>query len=122
MIQQTTNDTQGLWILNAPKWALLKNSDHFQKEIKNASIIWESCAELEYEKNGDRGACTLGGGLYIWAKHPRCKYPRKTLLISPPNYMGECAKFAGMKEAALWIESAFPSLRGYVTTDYGRLD
>lgn len=110
------------WINNAPKYKLLKESKHFQDQVTKARIVWESIAELDYKTNGDRGACTLGGGLYVWAKLPRCKNPSKVLIIEPPNYMGECSKFAGMTDAKLWLETEFPSLKGYITTDYGRLD
>jgi hypothetical protein len=91
----------------------------FRRMVVIARDIWNELSIEAYIEHGDTGACTLGGGIYMYVIPPRCrKAVRMLIATSPYRGQGEVAMFAGMKEAAEYIRS-----QGYeCVTDYGRMD
>lgn len=108
---------------NAPRLRDLKANPKWNDTLEFAKSVWIEETMQEWKRSGDRGACTLGGGVQVLAKKDRCRKPDFITIISPPvSVQGEVPKFAGMKSAKEIIETEFPELKPYLKTHYGFMD
>jgi len=106
--------------MNSYKQSDLILNPVFQLAKEKAKSLWYRKSALEFKLNGDRGCCTLGGGLYAYLIPKGCRKPRRILVLRPPfPVQGEVPLYAGMIEARDLIKA----LSGVETeADYGRMD
>jgi hypothetical protein len=112
-------DSRNPWKIEYYKQADLVTSLHFQDIKEKATRIWLELSLQREKEVGDRGCCTIGGGIYMYTLPPRHSKPKRIRIIAPPNgVQGEDPKYCGMKEAVAFLE-----LHGYKTQgDHGRMD
>lgn len=92
-----------------------------ERALREALDLWLRLSDAAGEVHGDRGCCTLGGGIYAWLTPPRCRSPQKILILPPPGgYQGEVPMYAGMREAIEILKRFFPKVEFY--GDHGRMD
>ena len=60
------------------------NSYWFNEAIRTSKGRWSNRITSYVKENGDRGACTLGAGIYVWYVPPKCRKPRPRLILAPP--------------------------------------
>ena len=97
----------------------LQNNTNYLLAKQKARRVWDQKAIEKYNAVGDRGACTIGGGIYIFAVPPRCRKPKRLLVLDTPSIaQGEVVKYAGITDA----RDIFKSYGFEVICDYGRLD
>jgi hypothetical protein len=92
---------------------------NFTNALMRARTLWYDISSEEFTRSGDRGCCTLGGGLYMDVIRPRCRIPKHVLILRPPYpVQGEVPLYAGMTEARDLLKDA-----GFETyCNYGRMD
>jgi len=55
---------------------------NYSEVIAAARVMWKKSAEAYYNEKGDVGSCVLGSGITVDVVPPRCRKPRKMMLIS----------------------------------------
>jgi hypothetical protein len=58
-----------------------RDLDAFAGHIKWVKEQWRAAARVEFERHGDKGSCIMGDGIAVMLIPPRCRTPRRHLII-----------------------------------------
>jgi hypothetical protein len=64
-------------------------TDQFKETIFRAKKMWMAICKENFEKDGDKGSCVLGAGITIMLLLPKCRKPRRTMIIAS-NEVAQC--------------------------------
>lgn len=108
---------------NAPKQKELLADAKVQAVLDTAKGIWREESNRLFEQYGDSGSCSIGGGIKIMVRPPRCRQGRYVVFIEPPRqYQGDTCKWGGMRNAIKYIKQELPELEPYIIGSSGSMD
>jgi hypothetical protein len=67
-----------------PLQKVFRDSDlsKLQSIIEKAKELWKEASKKDFEKNGDRGSCVAGDGIFVNYLGPRKRKPVRRCIIS----------------------------------------
>lgn len=104
--------------MNIMKQAELKN---YQDIIAKAKAAWDAAAKEQFALRGDTGSCIMGDGIEVEVLPPRCKYPRRIMIIPSRevSYAQGSIHYEAVKDIAI---NMLKEAGLNVHYNYGRMD
>lgn len=77
-------------------------------EIGEAVALWTNKCTEYVKKNGDRGSCVMGAGIFVYVKVPNKRYARELCIISSIEVtpkQGSCIWESSQREIVDFLKS-----------------